>query len=214
MSNKKLPDPRLTLGKAIRNGLLGWAIFSFMAFVYNSILAQYATGTPEHSLVTDIVFGSGFLPLYLWLFWAWRPRRKHSYWHRWLAGMIINLYFLCLLLIGSAVIFYNLLPSPWIWVVVSLEIALFLVLLGLPLISHRAAEKLVDYQWKFSGRIIGLGGLAGILGALFGMRIVRSGHMSSGLLVAALLLLLVTLMGAQYMASYFWRYRPWAKEEE
>ncbi len=218
---KILPNPNYTLWKALLGGFYMNAVVTFFSWMYKILLepGRYKglkSTPPSFPPLTfeDVIIGSGFWVCLLWIFWSWRSRRKHAHWHRWLSGLLCGLYFSGLLLVGAVVIFSRYLHSPLSWTVNGFAVVLFLVLSGLPLISRRIARKIESYLWGFSGKMIGLSGVAGTLGALFAMSAARSGHMGLGLRVMALLMLLLSLIGAFGTTNYYWEYRPWAKEEE
>ncbi len=220
MSRKELPNPRLTFGKAIKNALLLWAIFSFMSFVHNAIFALYTTGTPEHSLVTDILFGSGFLLLSLWSLWAWQPRRKYARWHRWLVSQTGVIYVSVLILLGGVSSWNSLLQHPWNWIVNSILVMLFIIVCILPALSYRWSKKIAKAQDTLGLNILSYGGtgslmvLVGILGSIFGRAAYRGGKLETAIWVFGFMWPLVAIFLAQYNANKLWAFRPWAKEEE
>lgn len=166
----------------------------------------------------DILLGYGWLPVYLWIRWAWQPRRKHAHWHRWLAR-VTGVVYLCVLVLLMGMASWNtLLKPPWNWVVNSTLVVLFIVAWILPALSYRWSKRIARAQDNLGVRMLGGVGslmvLAGILGASFGMHTARNGEVRSGLLMIGFLSSLVAVFLAQYNAEQLWPYRPWAKEED
>lgn len=224
MPRRELPKPSIaswSIWKVMGGALYLWIFFTFLSWLFNSMLHQYNTGVFVHPItVSEILVGSGWVPWFLWSRWNWQSRRKHARWLRWLEAFSGTLYFSILMLLLPIACWNALLKNPWKWVVNGSLIALFMMAWLLPAISYSVAKKLVDMQWRFNMRILSCGGLsglmvlAGILGASFGMNVSRSGKVGSAILVTAFLSSPMALSVAQMGAETIWRYRPWAKEEE
>lgn len=204
--------------------LIGFAtsvLYIFLIWLFNSMLNQFNTGVYIHPLtIHEILLGSGWLVLALWSRWAWRPRRKHARWHRWVQALGGVLYFSVLMLLLPITYWNALLKYPWNWVVNGVLIVLFTLAWILPVISYPMAKKLARMQWAFNFRILLYGGLsglmvlAGILGASFGMNASRNGEVGSAILVVAFLFSPIALAVAQMGGESAWSRRPWQKEDE
>jgi hypothetical protein len=113
-----------------------------------------------------------------------------------------------------------LLKPPWNWVVNGLLLALFVTAWILPALSYPLARKIRALQDAIGIKMLKFGGpaglmvLVGILGARYGRDLHRQGKNVETLLFFGFGFPLISIFLAQYNATDFWPYRPWAKEEE
>jgi hypothetical protein len=170
--------------------------------------------------IGNILLGSGWVPIYLWLWWSWQPRRKHARWHRWLASLAAGIYLTVLILLGGISSWNTLLIHPFNMAVNGILILLLVMSWILPVFSYQWAKKLADVQDELGIRMLGCGGvgsllvMAGILGASYGMSASRHGRVETAALIMAFAWPLVSFFVAQYNAVRLWRCRPWEKEAE
>lgn len=211
---KKPPVASWPVWKIVLAGLALSAIFIFLIWLFELMLSIYCTGVPKPMTIGSILLGNFWLLIALWTRWAYQPRRKHARWHRWLESLISLIYMFGLILSGAIAYWNALLKYPWNWVVNGVVALLFILAWILPAISYSAAKKLAQMQWALSGRMLGCAGVAGILGASFGMYASRNGEIGSVIFVVAILFSLLAIFMSQYGAEYLWRYRPWQKEAE
>lgn len=227
MSQKELPNPRFTIWKYLWASLYLWAVFIFfgwlLKFVWESDkYVGFHSDPPTFPSLTvgDILFGSVWLPLYLWLYWSWKPGRKHARWHRWLGSLIGSIYLSILVLSGGMTSWNVLLTYPWNWIVNSILAVLLLIAWILPAMSYRWSQTISRAQDALYLRILAFGGVeglmitAGILGANYGMNLSRNADFQSLLLIFAFTFPFLAILVAQYNATRLWPYRPWAKDEE
>lgn len=200
--------------KVILAVLFTSVIFVFLIWLFNSMLRDFKGMGYFHPLTMgEVLLGSGWLPLALWVRWAWSPRRKHAHWHRWLQTSGVFLYLTVLMLLLPVTYWHALLKNPWNWVVNGILVTLFVLAWILPVISYPMAKKLTDMQWKLNFLIYGLVGSGSILGASYGMYAKRNGEEGKAILVVALVSSFLPLFSAQMGSEYLWSRRPWAKEE-
>lgn len=225
MSRKELPNPHLTFWKTIYSAGGLWSIFTFMNWIFNwvfSYVGSHGESSDFPPLLTtgSALMGLGWLLLFLWLWWAWRPRRKHARWHRWLASFSTVLYVSSLVLLGAVRSWNAVLITPWNAVINSLLLVLFAFVIILPVLSSQLSTKLAKAQDELGLKMLSYGSpaalliLAGTVGANYGRDASRHGNLTTATCIVALGLSLVAIFLAQYNAERLWRYRPWAKEEE
>lgn len=198
----------LMIGLSVGLGLNGIVVF----FVW---LGRMLTNNPPGFLpptVWDIIPGSGFLLIPFWMRWAWQPRRKHARWHQWLATLITTMYINGLLLWAAIGSWNHALNYPWSQVVNGVLSALFILVWTMPIFCYPVAKKLSQIPWILSGPMMGLAGIAGILGASFGMHTHRHGETRLAFVVMGFLISFIVLMISVGGARSLWDSRPWAKE--
>ena len=230
MAPKRLPRIRLTFRQALLWGLSLWAVITFLSWLFKDLFGllessrSVSRGSTPPSLppltITDLLLGSGALVFSLWSYWAWRPRRKHGRWHRWLVREVGGMYISFVILLAGMKPWNILLKPPWNWVVNGLLLALFVTAWILPALSYPLARKIRALQDAIGIKMLKFGGpaglmvLVGILGARYGRDLHRQGKNVEALLLFGFGFPLVSIFLAQYNATDFWPYRPWAKEEK
>lgn len=163
---------------------------------------------------SDFLPGIGFLLIAFWSWWTSHPRRKNKRWHEWLILLVFLMYITGLFLWGAISLFNHSLNYPWNQVVNGVVVALFTLVWIMPLLSYPTAKKLSQIPWLLSGPMMGLVGIAGTLGASFGMYGYRHGETKLVFGVMGFLCLFVAFLMAMSGARSIWDSRPWAREGE
>lgn len=213
----KAPVASMPLWKALLFGVTLGLILATFGWLVPSILHlrwDLTAWPPIH-------FGFFTLTsMYMW--WAWRPRRKHGRWLRWCGSVLGTVYLSALFVAGGVIYWDALLAAPWNWIVNGLSTALFILVWLLPAISERAARRIAFAQDRLSFKMLAIGSpaalmvTAGILGTTFGLQGGPSaeGQVDPRLVVLAFMFPILGIGLAQYNAHHFWPYRPWQKDEE
>jgi len=214
---KNFPKPPVAsfpIWKTILLGIGQSLIFTFLVWLFSALLPMIQGNLPDWSLsALDVLLGSVMLPITVYSRWAWQPRRKNAHWHRWIVNLSSGLYISGLLLTGAISYWNAILPLPWNVLINSLFLVMFLVAWVLPVLSYPLAKRLEEAQHTLDLYVLKWGGLsvvgiAGIIGANIGL------HSDWRSVIVAVLFPIVAIGLAQYIASYLWPYRPWAKEDE
>ncbi len=218
----KAPVASMPLWKAVLMGAGLGLICGFFGWLAPSVLHHGLHGRwPPVSAWPAIHFGFfTLISIYMW--WAWRPRRKHGRWLRWCGSVAFTVYLSALFIAGGVIYWDALLAAPWSWIVNGVSIALFILVWVLPAISQKAARRIAFAQDRLSFKMLAFGGpaalmvTAGILGANFGLHGGPSaeGQVDPRLVVFAFALPILGIGLAQYNAHHFWPYRPWQKDGE
>jgi energy-coupling factor transporter transmembrane protein EcfT len=198
MTRKALPNPRITIWKAILAPLYLWAVFTFFGWLFKFIsepgrYSGFNSNPPSFPpfpplTVGNVLSGSLWVLIYWWLYWAWKPRRKHARWLRWLGGLALGIYVSVQVLLGAIASWNVLLSHPWNLVVNSVLVLLLISAWILPGLSYRWSEKIADAQDTLGLRMLAFGSpaalmvAAGILGSTFGMSASRRGEVSEAVL--------------------------------
>ena len=201
------PSMRWPFWKYVLLVLFMQAIFTFVVWLHRSILYDKSALS-----VSDVVYGSGPALFAFWQWWVWK-KHKGNRWLIWAGNLFINLY-LPALFLGGAISTWRILLNKVPLVVVTVFLLLtFSGMWALPWLSSSRAKALHDLQWQLSGLMLGLIGVAGIIGASIGIFSARSGTKGAEWMLGLLLSLLAIGL-AQHTGYISWIYRPWAKEEE
>lgn len=217
---RTLPKPPIASWNIMRAAFLGTGLsilFTFLSWLFSSIADWARDNSFNLTLsIREILAGSAFLPLSMYGYWAWRPKRKYGHWHRWIHSWLGSWYVSFLPLVGGMTYWNVLLDEPRNFLVNTVAIALFGLMWALPALSYPLAKRLLDMQYGLDLKLLKFGApaalmiMVGILGASFGLY----GSLDGRILALAFLFPVVSLGLAQYFAASLWPYRPWAKEEE
>jgi len=220
MAKKSVPEPPLA-GRSLPVVFVGAAAFTLVVWGSRFLVdmaTQWVNCQPRGRLVPlvaqDVLLGAGWIPIGLYSFWAWRPRRRHAQWHRWIAAVLAPFYFSCLFLLLAASLWNALLGPPWDGFIIVILTVVYVLSWALPAISYPVAKRLETGHHTLDLVLLKWGGpsilvIAGILGASVGL---QGGD--DRFWIMAFLAPLVAVGWAQYAASYLWPSRPWAKDEE
>lgn len=220
MAGRSIPKPPAA-GRSIPMVFVGAAAFTLVVWGF-SILVDVARtpadsrpqgGLPpfatEHALL-----GGGWIPIGLYSIWAWRPRRKHAAWHRWIAALLAPLYFSCLFLLLALSLWNALLIWPWDGLTNALIAGVYALSWALPAMSHHVARRLERAHQRLDIALLRWAGpavltIAGILGASIGLH-----RVYDAVWIVSLLAPWLAVGWAQYAAAYLWDTRPWAQGED
>lgn len=216
----KLPKPgfaSFSTGKAFLTILYGTLLIVFMVWLSRAIIPLAHDKPVNLSLsVADILLGGGILPIAVYERWAWKSRRRNASWHRWLGRVAIHLYLSLLALVGSVAYWNAILDKPWSLFVNGAVIAGFALASTLPAMAYSLAKSLLEKQDLFSLKLLTIGSPLSlmVLGGVFGASQGLQGPSKAKFVALAFLLAFIGIGLAQYSITYFWPYRPWAKDEQ
>lgn len=213
----ELPIVSWPLWKHLLAALFVSGMLTFMSWGFREVIVgnvDYPKPLPLS--VRDVITGSMLSLISFWMRWAWKPRRKHAYWHRWLSSLIYAIYVNFLLLLLGTACWNALLKSPDDWIVNSVLVLLVIIFWILPVLSSHWAKRLAVAHYTLDLRMLPYAKVlitAGILGASFGMNAARSSEVWIAILLMGFLSSLAAISVPQRNAEKFWGTRPWAKGE-
>lgn len=190
----------------------------WVLLVWIGDLIIHVVNTVEHIKwplkAAHILLGGLWLPIGLYSVWAWQPRRRHAWWHRWFVAVLVVLYPSGMMFLFGTLLWGKLVTSSWHTMFEVIGWALYFLSWTLPALSFSLAEWLKKHQDSLDLLVLRWGGLgvvtlAGIIGASIGL---HGGD--ERLWIMAFLSLILPVCWAQYASSSLWPYRPWKKKEE
>lgn len=206
---KPPPASKWPLWKVVMLGLVGYGPMAAFLFASSRMPPELHEGASAAISILIVALGVCFS---IWSARApgWIPRVG--------GGVLIALLFLSLGLRFWAMV----LAGPWLWLVLLLFAALFMLAWFLPAISESLSARFwraqIAPQTQIGRRIsrwllaLGLGG-AGVLGASSGMAMARTGQAKLAYLLVALGMSILGVLIAQGFAHQLWPATPWGEKD-